>query len=230
MSYRPFFSFQIFNKPLKRAAASLMTLSFFLIYAAQWHVFADGEPAVTLTVSEKAVHSGAPFTLSAELSAPASGDLSIAVAGGSDPLSIAIPSGKTSGSLQVKAGEYKKTNTESFSVSAGAGYSSAEADAVSITVLPKPRLTFFAEHYTAAPGQNLTVNMKCLNAEELTLPLDVSLRLADGTVIDHFEFGGEKASYSYKYRLSENCAIPYSFVMFNEAANKKAAEILRLSC
>ena len=225
MSRKPFFRISKFNQPFKSVIACLMALSFFLLYAGRWNAFAGGEPVVTLNVSEKVLHSGAPFTLSAELSAPASDDLSIAVSGGSDPLSITVPRGKTSGSLQLKAGEYKKGAAESFSVSAGAGYASAENSAVSVTVLPKPRLTFFAEYYTAAPGQNLTINMKCLNAAELTLPLDVSLRLADGTVIDHFEFGGEKVSYSYKYRLSENCATPYSFVMYNENAKKKAAEI-----
>lgn len=203
----------------------MLLLSFFLLYPLSFSAYAAGEPAVTLTVSDETVHSGAFFTLNAALSAPASGNLNIAVAGESDPLSIVIPKGKTSGRLEVRAGEYKKGGRETYALSAGAGYAPSDSSEVSVTVLPKPQLSFYADHYTASPGQNLAVNLKCLNAAELTLPLDISLRLADGTVIDHFEFGGDKASYSYKFKLSEDCAIPYSLVMYNEAAKKKAAQV-----
>ena len=214
-----------FRKASKSLTALLLLFTFFLLYAARFHAFAEGKPTVTLRAAEDVVHSGAAITLTAELSAPSSDELNIAVSGGSDALSIVIPRGKTSGSLKVNAGEYKNGDTEKYSVSAGTGYTPADNNAAAVTVLPKPQLTFYADHYTASPGQKLSINLKCMNAAALTLPLDVSLRLADGTVIEHFEFGGSKSSYTYKYKLSEDCEIPYSFIMYNEAAKKKATQI-----
>lgn len=188
-------------------------------------VFAAGEPTVSISVSDETVHSGAAFTLTAEISSPAPEDLNIPVTGGTKEQAISISRGETSGSLTVKAGQYKERSTETYSIASGDGYAAGDKSSVKITVLPKPRLSFYAEHYTARPGTKLTVNMKCLNASEMTIPLNVTLYQSDGKALGTFEFNEKKGSNSYSYTFPENWEAPFYLYMYNEAAKKKATQI-----
>ena len=209
---------------LRTLTAAAVVFSFLFLNFAQG-VYAEGEPSVSLTVSDKAVHSGAPLTLTAELSSPASGDISVAVAREKESFSINIPRGGTSGTLSVKAGQYKERSSETYSIASGEGYAAGDKSKVKVTVLPKPRLSFYAEYYTARPGSKLSVTMKCTNASEMTIPLPVTLRQSDGKILGTFEFNEKKSTNTYKYTFPENWEAPFSLSMYNEVTKKKATQI-----
>ena len=146
-----------------------------LFFSSHPAVYAEGEPTVSLSISETTVHSGAQVALTATLSSPAQKKLAVALTGGAKDCAISIPQGETSGTLTVKAGQYKERSTETYSIVSGSDYAVGNNSKAQITVLPKPRLVFYAEQYTASPGSKLTVNMKCLNASEMTIPIKVTV-------------------------------------------------------
>ena len=195
------------------------------LLSSRFLAYAGEQPAVSLSVSEKNVHSGGGIAFTATLSAPAQGDISVAVTGGSKDFSISIPRGETSGTLTVRAGQYKERSSETYSVAAGSDYAAGEKSSVKVSVLPKPRLSFYAEKYTANPGAKLSVNLWCLNASEMTIPLKVTLRQSDGRTVESFEFSDKKKSYNYKYTFPEDWEAPFYLYMYNETTGKKAAQI-----
>ena len=136
-----------------------------------------------------------------------------------------MPKGQTAGSVTVKAGEYKERATETLSVASGSGYAAGDNAGAKITVLPKPKLSFNATMYTVTPGAKLEVTMKCTNAAEMTLPLPVSLRFPDGTVVKQVEFSPEHTIYQYKIPIPKDWTVPYYLTMYNEAAKKQGTKI-----
>ena len=196
-----------------------------LFFSSHPAVYAEGEPTVSLSISETTVHSGAQVALTATLSSPAQKKLAVALTGGAKDCAISIPQGETSGTLTVKAGQYKERSTETYSIVSGSDYAVGNNSKAQITVLPKPRLVFYAEQYTASPGSKLTVNMKCLNASEMTIPIKVTLYQSDGKALKTFEFNEKTGSYAYKYTFPENWEAPDYLYMYNEASKKKAAQV-----
>jgi Predicted xylanase/chitin deacetylase len=193
--------------------------------SAKTPVYAGTTPSVSLTASGDTFHSGAPLTLTAELSSPASDDLSVAVEGGSDGLTIAIPKGEKSGTLSLTTGKYKKIVTETYSVAPGTGYTAGNPSSVEVTVLPVPELEFNAQYYTALPGKDLTVKMKCKNASLLTIPVEATLRLPSGEVLERFEFSSQNNSARYQFTLPEEIEPPYYLYLYNEASKEIARQI-----
>lgn len=149
-------------------------------------VMAEGEPVVTLSVSEGTVHSGATFTLFATLSAACANDIRVAVSDGSRTLEVPVAAGESSGKLAVTAGDYSQTVSVVYSVQEGKGY--AVGKGTQITVLLSPSLAFPASIGVASEGRTMTVNLRCRNADQMTIPLPASLRDEKGTVLSTFSF------------------------------------------
>lgn len=199
---------------MKRMAALLLFFSFVLIMT-QATVFSEGEIKGTLKVSDSTVHSGAKFTISVELSSASGKDINAEISDGSKTYSLTVPSGQTVGSVEITAPKSSETAVKTYTLSGNDSFT-AETKSVKVKILPKPVMTFNANFLMASVGKQVKVYFKCKKASQMTVPLPVSLRLANGKVLQKFTVDKTHGSFEYLMKIGSDWEFPFSLEIHND--------------
>lgn len=207
-----------FERCLATAMALLM-----LVCCGMPTVMAEGEPVVTLAASERTVHSGGTFTLTASLSSACAKDIRVAVSDGSRMLEVPVAAGETSGALAVTVEDYPQTTSIAYSVQAGTGYAGGKG--TQITVLPSPSLAFPASIGVASEGRTMTVNVFCRNADQMTIPLPASLRDENGTVLSSFSFDALHSTCQCEFSSPDAAAFSHRLYLYNDITGQSCASM-----
>lgn len=187
-------------------------------------VRAEGDITASLAATAQTVYSGTRLTLEITLSSPAPKDMSFTVNGGSEPLHIAVAAGETVGTQTVAAGNYQESATETYSLAAGKGYT-VSGEACTLQVFPLPKLAFMGKYYIVTAGRSVPINVYCKNPESLILPLPLSVRLSDGTVVADFTLDANTTRAMPTVKVPKDWRIPCALTLFNEASGKEITRI-----
>jgi Predicted xylanase/chitin deacetylase len=215
---------KFFGRKHGRTVALVLALSLVFVTLCLPASAAEGITA-TLTASKNVVHSGETFTLTLALSSPAGQDVNAEISRGDQSFIIPVAAGQSQGSVEVTAGSYAKTTSEAFALKENGAFRSVESDKVSVRVLPKPQMSFNATFLMVAAGRKLTVNFKCKNYKEMTVPLPVTLRKADGTILASFTVDQLHHAFSHQVTIEKNWQFPYSLEIHNELTDSAAATV-----
>lgn len=212
----------------KRVVSVILIFSFILMVSGQ-NVLALEQPTASLTVSNDVVHSGAKYTLSVELSSPASKEIRAEIADGDKTIAVTVPMGQTVGKTELTATSYSgnldRSKAKTYTLNSGDGYVTTGNSKVMVAVLPKPNFTFNADFLMVNAGKKLKINFRCKNAGSMSVSLPISLRTADGTVIDKYTLDKSHSAFQHTLTVPRDWKFPYYVSVYNELTGTECKKI-----